>query len=282
MTYQKPYNVSYTDMAIWIDANAYCENCDESKMYEYLYLLAHMLALEKDYFHNNFYYYDNFALYMANYVFLRYRNSKQYEKSKDGSYKLEKIKSVLNYMKGCLYAVKVLFEQEYYAQNSLKYEKSQQILNEYYFKDILDNSVDSLHSVDNILYLNNIPQILRKWINNIPTKVNSTEKQNIYISCLLSLLNLITPTHKQIELINHTNKRYNDVFDNLQEIYSQNKNNFVVLYHLPNTYYNYIYTLTIEAKHLISEGMLENTTSEASSDVIMMNMLFTSEEYDEY
>ena len=36
--YNKPHDLKYTDMAIWIDENAYKEDCDEPKMYFNLFL----------------------------------------------------------------------------------------------------------------------------------------------------------------------------------------------------------------------------------------------------
>ena len=33
MTYNKPDNLKYTDMAMWVDCNAYKEDCDINTLY---------------------------------------------------------------------------------------------------------------------------------------------------------------------------------------------------------------------------------------------------------
>ena len=48
--FEKPKDLKYTDMSIWIDANAYLPNCDDNKLYEYLYHITKMLAYKARYF----------------------------------------------------------------------------------------------------------------------------------------------------------------------------------------------------------------------------------------
>ena len=100
MLYEKPKNLKYTDMAIFIDENIYKENLNESTInliFEYLYHLAYMLSKKKKFF-NNAEDYENFSLYFSTSTYLRLTNKKQFFKLEDNSYKMPKIKSVLNYI----------------------------------------------------------------------------------------------------------------------------------------------------------------------------------------
>ena len=45
--YNKPKSLSYTDICIWIDNNAYADSCDDEKLFEYLYYLTGMLAWKR-------------------------------------------------------------------------------------------------------------------------------------------------------------------------------------------------------------------------------------------
>lgn len=68
MFYKKPDGITYTEMAIWIDNNAYNPECDQIKLYEYLYHLVYMLAVKGRYF-NSASDYDNFSLQTASNLF---------------------------------------------------------------------------------------------------------------------------------------------------------------------------------------------------------------------
>ena len=75
--YKKPNNVTYTQMCIWIDANAYKEDCNEELLFEYLYHISRMLAYKRRFF-DRADYYDDFAIFMATRIFMRLKNKKQF------------------------------------------------------------------------------------------------------------------------------------------------------------------------------------------------------------
>ena len=97
MRYKKPRDIRYVDMCIWIDEHAYRENCDEQKMFEYVYLLSNMLARKRCFFRKEVDY-DNFAFYVETETFMRYKKQDR-----------KKIKSILNYLKKVIYPRKVAF-----------------------------------------------------------------------------------------------------------------------------------------------------------------------------
>ena len=84
-------------MAIWIDENAYVEDVDQEKLYQYIWHLCNILALKWRYFRvsSN---YEEFAIFAANKVFERYINKN-----------LPRIKSSLNYIKKVLYPYKAQY-----------------------------------------------------------------------------------------------------------------------------------------------------------------------------
>ena len=65
MIYQKPKDVTYTEMCMYIDDNVYKDNFDERLVYEYIYHIVYMLAKKAQYFKKNSYY-DDFAISVKN------------------------------------------------------------------------------------------------------------------------------------------------------------------------------------------------------------------------
>lgn len=51
---------------------------------------------------------------------MRLRNPRQFEYNDDGTPKLERVKSVLNYVRSTLYPMKVMFERDNYQQTTLQ------------------------------------------------------------------------------------------------------------------------------------------------------------------
>ena len=98
--FKKSKNVSWTDMAIWIDENFYNEDCDLNKAYEYMYLLASMLTSQHRYF-NSQDDYEEFAAVLAYDTFKRMSSKNK-----------SKIKSVLNYMKSIISFRKMAFNSK--------------------------------------------------------------------------------------------------------------------------------------------------------------------------
>ena len=85
MTYNRPDKVYlppeydnkakniYTRMALYFDLFIYSDKRDDTLLYQYLYHIIYMLACRKKYF-VSWEDYDNFALYMATKVYMRYIN----------------------------------------------------------------------------------------------------------------------------------------------------------------------------------------------------------------
>ena len=244
--YNKPHDLKYTDMAIWIDENAYKEDCDEPKMYEYLYHITKMLAYEGRFF-KTFAEYEEFALYAATTIFMRYKDEKQHIETS----RMKPIVSVLNYAKRVVLPLKFDFVAQYKpSQNSIDDESE---TNNTPIRDIIMDSVDAFNVSNFNLYLDDIPNTIREFLQHIP--YTGVEWVNIYTSCVLSFLNSVTLTNHDLANIESLQRTGHIKSETLEKLYKQTREDAVVLFHLPPSMYDYIKVLTNEIRHLICEDL---------------------------
>lgn len=124
-----------------------------------------MLARKGKFFHKS-QYYDDFAAYLATQLYFRITNPKQFDENS----KMQKIKSILNYMKSIIYARKVMFEQEHYSQVVTPSTEEDDVEYDvhYSFSDMLSESVDELSRVEFDLCLHSIDKTIKKFLKRIP------------------------------------------------------------------------------------------------------------------
>ncbi|MBO5712265.1 MAG: hypothetical protein J6R47_05440 [Acholeplasmatales bacterium] len=261
MTFYKPLKISYTDMCIWIDDNMYKEDCDEAKLYEYLYHIINMFARKNSYFRSEACY-DEFALSSASRLFMRIKDSR-----------LTEIKSILNYIKTIIYPYKVDFEKDVYAEspqdNAFIYTDS------YCLSTSLLDEIDLFDKIDFKYTLDDICTIIKRYLSKIPYKKNSSEWLNIYTSCLLTFLASIKFESK-IKLTKQ------DITDKeLHSLYLASQQQDVVLYHLDRSYSNYIKILVNELKSLIAKELSIEQHSQISSENALKSIIIASMESEE-
>lgn len=260
-------------MAIWVDEHAYSNNCDENTLYEYLYHLSNMLAHQSAYF-SKADDYDQFALFSASRLFLRLNNPKQFEYDADGHPCMEQIKSILNYAKKVMYPYKVDFESEFNLVN-----KDIQVISAGNF-DLGSHLMESTSLFDQLHFsfvFSDIVGIVRAHLSKIPYKKNSSEWMNIYLSCMLTLLDSITLSKKDIERY-ELSKR--DQVKLLEKIYTDLRYAKPILYHLDESMQNYITVLVNELRHVIASELSWKSDYYISPEDSMKNLLveiFTSE-----
>lgn len=257
--YNKPKNTRYVDMAIYIDENVRKEDADDELIFEYLYHLAKMLAYKRSFFKES-QKYEDFSIYLASKMLMRLKRTDE---------KVTPIKSILNYMKNVLYPEKVLFERENYKENILT--NAEDIDNDS-FRESLVRMIDELKIVDFKLYFDNIPKTIYSYISKIPHK-DKAYIENIYVSCLLSLLQSMTlsKTNKlRVENLIRSNKL---TFVKLNNIYAAEKENSKVYYHIDPKDKQLVDVLVNKLRHIIAvdlSGILhENVGSNYSQDVLM-------------
>ena len=285
MLFSKP-NIKYTDMCIciYVDSIVEKENPSEqelNKCFEYIYHLGFMLAHKHKYF-NKSYYYEEFAIFLATEVMYRlFFNPKLSEVDENGEPVLTKIKSVLNYMKAVLYGRKVEFEQQTYSQQlskSLEESSFSYTYNEDLYK--------SLRETDVKLYFNSISKTVKHIVyNNSFYKNDKVLIKNIYISCLLTVLNGITFTQSDINKLHNTYSSIESKYRLLGRLYSKNRESALVLYHLDTKYSDYIKVLSNKVYKQIRYDLSDlSSQSFALSDDVLTNILFleiSGEDYNE-
>ena len=271
--YEKPSNITYTQMCIWIDENAYKEDCDEYTLFTYLYHISRMLAYKKRYFEKAAYY-DDFAVLMATRIFMRFKNKKQFLKEK----KLDKIRSVLNYAKSILHSTKVLFEEQYYAQNYVCAPDDEPF--DYSLHDSVLSYIDDLKISDFKSYLGDIVKTSKEFIYKLPHKSKS-EIDNIYTSCMLSFLNSVVLSNKNKEKLNSLIEDGKLTPDYLDKLYKSERENSVILYHVDSSLKPYIQVIVNELRHLIAGDLtviLNDRCIQAESNI--KNILIASANLD--
>lgn len=187
MTYNKPNDKTYVEMCIYFDKHIYDKDRDDTLLYQYLYHIIYMLACKKKYF-VSWEDYDNFALYMATKVYMRYINPKhQGEKGR--------IKSVLNYCKNLLYPTKVDYQKDTFTEIIGSEPEAKD------FSTLRNNLMESVQSshrdIMELLYdlskeFEHIPELINDEIINITHSKDKRFKHRIFVSVLLTLLSSIT------------------------------------------------------------------------------------------
>ena len=246
--FKKPSDMTYTKMAMWIDENFYKEGCDHSKAYSYMYLLGYMLAAKQKFF-NDQKDYEEFAAMLAYDTYQRMISPNK-----------APLKSVLNYMKSILFFRKGLY----------KIKKAQKIIDPKYdnwdsvayiekCKDAYEtsNRGDLFKGV--IETLEEAPNIIKKSIPKV-FKHDKVLYKNIYISCLLSMVNRITlPSQYDDKLDFKLNS--SPGFDEVK-YYKKYLDNDIILWHLPETMSSVIVVILNKVNLAIS-----NEIKDLSNDI---------------
>lgn len=269
MTYRKPVGITYTQMAMWIDEHAYLTEKDDEQLYQYLYHLSLMLANQFGYF-SKAEDYDQFALFSATRLFLRLNNQKQFELTADGAPKMKQIKSILNYIKKVLYPYKVDFDLEFNIE-----DKNISVIQTGVF-DLGSHLVEEANLFDRMNFsfaIDGIASIVKAHLKKIPYKVNSPEWMNIYISCMLTLLDSITLSNYQIREFKKLKNQKQEILENL---YTELRYSEPILFHLDKSMSNYIRVLVNELRHVLAAEIGWKEHYYISADAAMKNLICSS------
>lgn len=272
--YRKPSNITYTQMCIWIDENAYKEDCDEELLFEYLYHISRMLAYKRRFFEKADYY-DDFAIFMATRIFMRFKNKKQFS----GNGKLEKIRSVLNYAKSVLYSTKVQFEELNYAQNYVSLDEKD-IPYDYSLHDSIVSTIDDLCISDFKAYLGDLVRTARGFLYSLPHR-DKAEIDNIYTSCMLSFLSSVVLSNKNKEKMKKLTDSGKLTPEHIDKMYKSERENSIILYHIDPSMKPYITVLVNELRHLFAKDLmtiLSDKTIQSESNI--KSMLISSANLD--
>ena len=119
----------------------------------------------------------------------------------------------------------------------------------------LQDSCSGIGKSEFQIYLSDVSRTIRGSIEKIPNRLNSHEKENIYISCLLTFIDLLTP--EKVEQKRFDNLVRSDIIktNNYHSMYKIEDGYTPILYHLDDSYRDYILLLVKKARIGIREDL---------------------------
>ena len=119
--------------------------------------------------------------------------------------------------------------------------------------------------------LGNICTVIKSFLKRIPRKQNDAEWHNIYLSCLLTILNSVTASQEQLAEIEEK-----DAITKLNKLYALLRTKDPILYHLDSSYTNYIKTLVAEIRQLLTKELMIESHTYIPVEVSMKNLIITA------
>lgn len=258
MLFEKDPKTRYVDMAIYIDNHIYSGDFDEELVYQYLYFLVYMLAKKKRYFSSEKVY-DDFAIWFATKMYVRLTDPRQFDENE----KLDKITSVLNYIKGILYAKQVEYNSE------IGFQKTMGKFQSKYIKDFDDNALidhyrGAIESRNNdiikkatIDLLETVPDLFKRELNKSPYKNNKLVLHNLYLSCLLTFIKTTTFSNYQLDKVNKSLQKHpNADISKLNSINSVE----IVLWDVPDYLSDYVKLLYNRVRNIIVDEIKDSVS----------------------
>ena len=254
MIYKKPNNVSYTDMCIYIDEHLYSDARNDDKIFEYLYHVLKMLAIQNCMCSTQ-QEYEDFAIYSASKLFTRLTNKKT-----DAP-----VKSILNYCKATIDFLRVDFE---YFEGRVQPDAQKAFTeHNFNFEYILGKRLDALDTVEFRIMLSNIPSMVKFHMKNLPFIPNTQEYLNVYTSIVLTLLNRLTFSKKARKRLDKLSEADRLRDRELRQLFHREKYTKTVLFHLPDSMEAYIDVVTRQVLHSLAKELSEALATHVDSDV---------------
>lgn len=267
------------DLCIYVDQNAYSENVDKEKLFDALYNIVYALAVKQRLF-QRWEDYEPFALDCSVKLYQRLINPKQFLPD-DHPKKMKKVKSILNFIKRILYPLKVDYQKETFGQQFVPelHEDSVQKIREKFIGQCR-NQFKPILKVDFEYYLKKISYTAHHFLKTTPYANDEVTLHNLYLSCMMTLVN-------QITLSNYNQKRYEtrlkrgyNLEDFINKVYSEEQLDSVVVFHLDPNMKNYVAVLVNRIKKLIIKDMRYLIGDSEPSDSVIQSIMSSSlEEY---
>lgn len=279
--------VRIVDMCIYIDNNIYGD-FDEEKVYIYLKHIFYSLAKKKNFF-KTYEDYANYASYAAAQTYMRLINKKQFLDDNDPR-KLEKIKSILNFVKRVLYPLKVNYQKSSFndvikSEEQVEYDgESIHSAIKNYLTDIVRSNSNNLISVDINSYISTINRTIMGVVDQTPYCNDNVMKKRLYKSCLITLLRNFTLSNynkSKLFILNKYPRKLEDKY--LSEIYSEESYTAPLCWRLGDEFLPYIQALCVRCKKLICDDiryLMHNydLSDDQISDILMNPLSEISEE----
>ena len=274
MLYKKPAGLKYTDFAIFIDEHVRDDDEKTRELcFEYMWHLFYVLAVKGKMFKNGRDY-DEYALYGATQLFLRYQKEQDPVKGA----KLKPIKSCLNYIKKVLYPLKVnyqktsfnqVFQEGAFPEDNLPTQiRDDQV-------EIIRKQNNNLMSVEYEKYLEDICSTIKLVLKSSPYTSDKSTLHNIYLSCLLTLLKTTTMSNKNKARIKNKENRVLPVEALADQIYREESRDNIVVYHLDKSMENYIATLVNKIRKEVVKDLRYIIGSYEPSEQVIKDILIS-------
>ena len=249
-------------MAIWIDEHAYMPDCDDLKLYQYIYLLSEMLSRKKKMF-EKLSYYEDFSIYCANRVFNKIQRGRQKESA-------PRIKSILNFLKRTLSFVRIDFEKTEFAQHLP--QAAEPRIDQTHIIGIYRSTQD-YRACEYTMCIHDLPKCVWETCKRTPYATCGDILLDIYTSVLLTILNQITLSNSMIKKLKDEPNDY--FFGKYMCRMYQEKDpvSSVILFHLPPTMKNYILFLANRSKRSLSRDLSQIIQDWEPSDSLIENLL---------
>lgn len=231
MLYTKPADMTYSDMAIYIDNTDFNE-MDKDTFAGYVYLLCNLIISKRGLFKDDIDR-DDFSIYVTNVIFQKYKKG-------------NRPKSIMNYIKSIIDYKYADYKKEFWAENVTSAvcpcAEYSQTANRMFFNDNSSN-----YEIED--YLNNIYCIIKSKAKKY------TNDENVLISCYLSYLNRIVLPNSSYEKLGKIERSGNIRDKALKREMERNRDKFKpVLFHT-------------DKKELVNR-IIEEVMAQLSSDLI--------------
>lgn len=273
MIFKKPPNMRYTQLAMFVDAHIRDKDEKTQQLcFEYIWHLFYILAVKGKMF-NSGRDYDEYALYAATQLYLRYKK----EDNEKGA-NLKPIKSCLNYIKRILYPLKVNYQkanfEQVFQEGSLQGNAPTQILDDK-ISDIR-NLNSSLVSVECNYYLSSIHSSIRGILEKTPYRNDKVILHNLYISCLLTFLKSITLSKRSLARLEDRKAKKLSLEGVLDGLYArESREDNIVLYHLDPSMHNYVAFLFNKIKKEVVKDLNYIIGSYEPSESVIKDLLMS-------
>lgn len=238
---KKPVGLHITDLCIYIDENVYRTDLTEAEkdtIFNYLYWIVRSLCSAKGYlkYEQDL---DDFATFFAEQLYNRYFNPKQFTDPPA----LEKIKSVLNYIKPILKGRLINWQQQekfsevWEPEHDREKYSAGNFIDSVLFKEELKSRVE--HSKrgelerDVLDEIKDIPDLVYKICKQTKFSTDKLILYRLYISCLLTFINHLTFTQEVQSILDEkkaTNKLTQNYLNKVKE--KELDDTKIILWHL--------------------------------------------------
>lgn len=257
--FEKTDDLTTTQMCIYIDENMYSKNRNDELVFKYLYQIVKSIAMHRRAFSSKTDY-EEFSLMCASDLYMRIDSKGP---------KATPIKSILNYIKSMFY----IYKTNYVKQNKWLLD-NKEVASIASDSDSVLNIISSnkqLNDIDLSICLENITNTVKVNLK-LPYKKDSSIYKSIYLSCLLTILNSLTLSNYHKKLLK--GKKLNDKLLNI--VYNREIASSLVLYHLSDSFKDYILIKTNEMRRIVASDLDFTINSGNSSTAMTKGILFNS------